>query len=309
MNDIMTKSWRSYVDLKKETIKDLEAGLDSDIEMSNMDQGLTTFLAKAEIVTTEINSVRDLMNQLQHSSEESKSLLKPQALRAIRNKMNSNVMLVLKMSRSIKAQLEDMDRSNAANRRLSGCKEGTAVDRTRSAVTNGLRKKLKELMMEFQVLRQRMMTEYEDAVGRKYYTVTGEYPDEDMIEKIISDHNGGEKVMAKAIQEHGRGKVLETVAEIQDRHDAAKEMETSLLELHHVFLEMAVIVEAQGEQMDDIEHHVMNAAQYVSDGFKNLKTAKMYQKRSRRCVCIGLVLLLILILVIVIPIATSFSKS
>ncbi|XP_074364390.1 syntaxin-related protein KNOLLE-like isoform X2 [Apium graveolens] len=309
MNDIMTKSWRSYVDLNKEAIKDLEAGLDSDIEMYNMDQGLATFLAKAEIVTTEMNSVRDLMNQLQQSSEESKSLLKPLALKAIQNKTNSNVVLVLKMSRSIKAQLEEMDRSNVANRRLSGCKEGTAVDRTRSAVTNGLRKKLKELMMEFRLLRQRMMTEYEDTVGKKYYTMTGEYPDDDVIEKIISDYNAGDEVLVKAIQEHGRGKVLETVAEIQDRHDAAKQMEKSFLELHQVFLEMALLVEAQGEQMDDIEHHVMDAAQYVSDGSKKLETAKRYQKGSRKCVCIGLVLFLILVLVIVIPIAISFSKS
>lgn len=103
--------------------------------------------------------------------------------------------------------------------------------------------------------------------------------------------------------------MLETVAEIQDRHDAAKEMEKSLLELHQVFLEMAVMVEAQGEQMDDIELHVMGAAQYVSDGSKSLETAKSYQKGSRRCVCIGLILLLIVVLVIVIPIATSFSKS
>ena len=103
--------------------------------------------------------------------------------------------------------------------------------------------------------------------------------------------------------------MLETVVEIQDRHDAAKEIEKSLLELHQVFLDMAVMVEAQGEQMDDIEHHVMNAAQYVTDGSKNLKTAKGYQKSSRRCMCIGIILLLILILVIVLPIATSFSKS
>ncbi|KAL8104983.1 syntaxin-related protein KNOLLE-like [Apium graveolens] len=312
MNDLMTNSWESYKNLKKEAFKDLEAGLDDDMEMSKtskMDQNLTSFLSEAEAVKTEMNTIREILNQLQQSSEESKLLHKPEALKSIRNKINSNIVLVLKKAKSIRVQLEDMDRSNAANRRLSGCKEGTPVDRTRSAVTNGLRKKLKELMMDFQGLRQRMMTEYKDSVGRQYYTVTGEYPDEDVIETIISEEDGGEKFLAKAIQEHGRGKVLETVVEIQDRHDAAKEIEKSLLELHQVFLDMAVMVEAQGEQMDDIEHHVMNAAQYVSDGSKNLKTAKVYQKSSRRCMCIGIILLLILILVIVIPIATSFSKS
>lgn len=99
------------------------------------------------------------------------------------------------------------------------------------------------------------------------------------------------------------------MVEIQDRYDAAKEIERSLLELHQIFLDMAVMVEAQGEQMDDIEHHVMNAAQYVNDGTKNLKTAKNYQRSSRRCMCIGLILLLVLVLLVIIPIATSFKKS
>lgn len=103
--------------------------------------------------------------------------------------------------------------------------------------------------------------------------------------------------------------MLETVVEIQDRYDAAKEIEKSLLELHQIFLDMAVMVETQGEQMDDIEHHVMNAAQYVNDGTKNLKIAKDHQRSSRRCMCIGIILLLVIILLVIIPIATSFSKS
>ncbi|KAL4324392.1 hypothetical protein GQ457_11G015050 [Hibiscus cannabinus] len=313
MNDLMTKSFMSYVDLKKEAMKDLEAGPDCDLEMSSntntMDQNLGLFLEEAEKVKQEMAVIRELLGKLQGSNEESKSLHKQESLKALRNKINNDIVTVQKKARTIKAQLEEMDRANAANKRLSGCKEGTLAYRTRIAVTNGLRNKLKELMMDFQGLRQKMMTEYKETVGRRYFTVTGENPDEEIIEKIISDGNGGEGFLTRAIQEHGRGKVLETVVEIQDRHDAAKEIERSLLELHQVFLDMAVMVEAQGEQMDDIEHHVINASHYVKDGSKELNTAKQYQRSSRKCMCIGIILLLLIVLVIVIPIATSFSSS
>ncbi|KAK4718568.1 hypothetical protein R3W88_016906 [Solanum pinnatisectum] len=311
MNDLMTKSFTSYVDLKKAAMKDVEASPDLEMGMTQMDQNLTAFLEEAEKVKLEMNSIKEILRRLQDTNEESKSLHKPEALKSMRDRINSDIIAVLKKARAIRSQLEEMDRSNATNRRLSGCKEGTLVDRTRSAVTNGLRKKLKELMMDFQGLRQRMMTEYKETVGRRYFTVTGEHPDEEVIDKIISSGNGqgGEEFLSRAIQEHGRGKVLETVVEIQDRHDTAKEIERSLLELHQIFLDMAVMVEAQGEKMDDIEHHVVNAAQYVNDGAKNLKTAKKYQKSSRKCMCIGVIVLLILILVVIIPIATSFTKS
>ncbi|CBI20794.3 unnamed protein product, partial [Vitis vinifera] len=200
MNDLMTKSFISYVDLKKEAMKDLEAGPEYDLQMSGtqMDRNLGLFLEEAEKVKQEMGLIREILGRLHEANEESKA---------------------------IKSQLEEMDRANAANMRLSGYKEGTPVYRTRAAVTNGLRKKLKELMMDFQGLRQRMMTEYKETVGRRYFTVTGEYPDEEVIEKIISNGEGGEEFLGRAIQEHGRGKVLETVVEIQDRHDAAKEIE------------------------------------------------------------------------------------
>ncbi|KAK9059006.1 hypothetical protein SSX86_021625 [Deinandra increscens subsp. villosa] len=314
MNDLMTKSFTSYVDLKK-SMKDLdlEAGPDHEMQTLHLpDHNLTSFLHEAELVKQEMNSIRETLTQLESANQESKSLHNPDDLRSNRRRINGDVVTVLKKAKAIKSRLEKMDRANAESRRLSGCKQGTPVDRTRTAVANGLRKKLKEVMMEFQVLRQRMMAEYKEMVGRRYFTVTGEEADEEVIEKIIAggtDGHGGEEFLSKAIQEHGRGKVLETVVEIQERHDAAKEIETSLLELHQVFLDMAVMVEVQGEKMDDIEHHVMNAAHYVNDGAKNLKTAKVYQKQSRKCMCIGIIMLLIIILVIVIPIVTSVTKS
>ncbi|KAJ9556814.1 hypothetical protein OSB04_011428 [Centaurea solstitialis] len=314
MNDLMTKSFTSYVDLKKSTIKDdldLESGLQMEA-IHQPDRNLTSFLNEAELVKQEMNSIRETLARIQSANDDSKSLHNSDALKSIRSRINADVISVLKKAKSIKSSLEEMDRANAESRRLSGCKSGTPVDRTRTAVANGLRKKLKELMMEFQGLRQRMMSEYKENVGRTYFTVTGEQPNEEVIEKIISsgsDGHGGEEFLSRAIQEHGRGRVLETVVEIQDRHDAAKEIEKSLLELHQVFLDMAVMVEAQGEKMDDIEHHVMNAANYVNEGTKNLKTAKGYQRSSRKCMCIGIILLLIIILVIVIPVITSLSKS
>ncbi|KNA12832.1 hypothetical protein SOVF_122350, partial [Spinacia oleracea] len=281
MNDLMTKSFLSYVDLKKAASKDVEQDLEMGIGGANRDPKMEEFLEEAEKVKTEIGLIKEVLITLEVANEESKSLHKPEALKALRGRINSDIVSVLKRTKAIKARLEQMDRATAENRRQSS-ELGTPIDRTRSCVTNGLRKKLKELMMEFQALRQRMMSEYKETIGRCYYTVTGEHPEDDVIEKIISNGTGEGEILSHAIQEHGRGKVVETVIEIQSRHDAAKEIERSLLELHQVFLDMAVMVEAQGEQMDNIEHHVINASHYVQDGSKNLKQAKGYQRSSRR---------------------------
>ena len=50
--------------------------------------------------------------------------------------------------------------------------------------------------------------------------------------------------------------MLDTLAEIEERGEAVRELEKSLLDLHQIFLDMAVLVEAQGEMLDNIEAQV-----------------------------------------------------
>ncbi|EAY91785.1 hypothetical protein OsI_13428 [Oryza sativa Indica Group] len=311
MNDLMTKSFMSYVDLKKAAMKDLEAGGDG-VELPEVgvtDERLKGFFQETEAVEEEMAAIRDALARLNAANEEGKSLHQPDALRALRGRVNADIIAVLRRARDIRARLEAMDRANAAQRRLSaGCREGTPLDRTRTALTAALRKKLKDLMLDFQALRQRIMSEYKDTVERRYYTLTGEVPEEEVIERIISEGRS-EELLCAAVAEHGKGAVLATVHEIQDRHDAAREVERSLLELHQVFLDMAVVVESQGEQLDDIERHVNSATTYVQGGNKELRKAREHQRSSRKWLCIGIIILLLLVLLVIVPIATSFKRS
>lgn len=286
----------------------MEAGPEVEMANNSNDKNLDQFFEQVDSIKRDMEAMQELFGKLQRANEESKTVHKAQAMKGLRDRMDKDVVEVLKKAKLVKSKLEALDRANMANRRLLGCEEGTPTDRTRTSITNSLRNKLKDSMGEFQILRQKIMGEYRDTVQRRLYNITGEYADEDTIEKILSTGES-ENILQKAIQEQGRGRILETIHEIQERHDAVKEIERSLLELHQVFLDMAVLVEAQGEQLNNIEYNVSHAANYVEHGTKQLHTAKQHQRRSRKWMCIGIILLLILILIIVVPIATSIKKS
>jgi len=289
-------------------MRDLEAGPEVEMANNGNDKNLGQFFEQVGSIKRDMEAMQELFGNLQRANEESKTVHKAQAMKGLRDRMDKDVVEVLKKAKLVKGKLEALDRANVASRRLLGCEEGTPTDRTRTSITNSLRKKLKDSMGEFQILRQKITGEYRDTVQRRLYNITGEYADEDTLEKIVSTGES-ENILQKAIQEQGRGRILETIHEIQERHDAVKEIERSLLELHQVFLDMAVLVEAQGEQLNNIEYNVANASNYVEHGTKQLYTAKKHQKRSRKWMCIGIILLLILILIIVVPIATSIKKS
>lgn len=108
-----------------------------------------------------------------------------------------------------------------------------------------------------------------------------------------------ETFLQKAIQEQGRGRILDTINEIQERHDAARDLEKNLQELHQVFLDMSVLVQAQGEQLDDIESQVGRAHSFVRGGADRLQTARVYQKSTRKWTCYAIIILLVIILFVV----------
>ncbi|XP_059644031.1 syntaxin-112-like [Cornus florida] len=296
MNDLMTKSFLSYVELKKQAMKDLEAG--PDIEMGQLDpadeNNLSEFFEEVAMVKTDMEQITNLLLDLQDLNKETKSTHSAKVLRGVRDRINSDMVTVLRKAKIIKTRLESLDKSNVANRSLSAAyKEGSPVDRTRISVTNGLRVKLRDIMNDFQSLREKIVTEHKEGLKRRYYNATGQEPSDEVIEKMVS--GGGQVGIFEGKTDLGM--------ENQERHEALKEIQRSLTELHQVFLDMAVMVETQGEQINNIEQNVVNAGAYVSGGAKELIQAKKMQKRRTCAYWIGAVIL-ILLLVFLISILT-----
>ncbi|KAL3638562.1 hypothetical protein CASFOL_017933 [Castilleja foliolosa] len=288
MNDLMTKSFLSYVDLKKQATKDLETGLD--LEMGQLDssdeENLSKFFEEIAAVKADMEEINYLLVDLQDLNEETKSAQSPKILCGLRDRINSDMVMVLRKAKIIKTRLESLDKSNIGNRILY--KEGSYIDRTRISITNGLRIKLKDMMNDFQCLRQKIVDDHKERLRRRYQSLTGEKPSDDAIEKMVSE-NGLVGVSEK-------GEILE---ENRVRDDAVKEVQRSLVELHKVFLDMAVMVEVQGEKMNNIEENVVGAGVYVSGAANELDRASRLKKRRTWACWIGIVVLLFLLVCLV----------
>lgn len=290
MNDLLSNSFSQFKD-----------GDGVSVEMSSTGVNLDKFFEDVEGIKEELQEVERIHKRLMDSNESSKTLHNAKAIKDLRARMDSDINQALKRAKLIKGRLEALDRANAANRNLPGCGPGSSADRTRVSIVSGLRKKLVDTMEKFRLLREQIAREYKETVERRYYTVTGEKPDEQTVETLISTGES-ETFLQKAIQEQGRGQVLDTLTEIQERHDAAKEMQKSLLDLHQIFLDMSVLVQSQGEQLDDIESQVARANSYVRGGTRQLQTARKHQKNTRKWTLYAIILLIIIILIILLPI-------
>ncbi|KAL2897315.1 hypothetical protein RDABS01_039098 [Bienertia sinuspersici] len=154
--------------------------------------------------------------------------------------MEKDVDEVQKIARLIKSKIEELDK-DVRFMQKPGCGKGTAIERARTAQTVALKKKLRDKMAEFQAmlqlldqnhtLRENIHQEYREVVERRVYTVTGQRADEETVDQLI-ETGDSEQIFQKAIQEQGRGQIMDTLAEIQERHDAVRDVERKLLELN-----------------------------------------------------------------------------
>ncbi|GLT74514.1 hypothetical protein SLA2020_463050 [Shorea laevis] len=282
---------------------DVELGVQNSGDLSLQD-----FFKKVQDIDKQYEKLNKLLRKLQDANEESKAVTKAPAMKNIKQRMEKDVDEVGKISRFIKAKIEELDRENLANRQKPGCGKGTGVDRSRTATTLALKKKFKDKMAEFQTLRETIHQEYRDVVERRVFTVTGQRADEETIERLI-ETGDSEQIFQRAIQEQGRGQIMDTVSEIQERHDAVRDLEKKLLDLQQVFLDMAVLVEVQGEMLNNIESQVSSAVDHVQSGNTALQKAKKLQKNSRKWMCIAIIILLIIVVIIVVGVLKPWTSK
>uniref|UniRef100_A0A8D2ZMJ3 Syntaxin 2 n=1 Tax=Scophthalmus maximus TaxID=52904 RepID=A0A8D2ZMJ3_SCOMX len=93
--------------------------------------------------------------------------------------------------------------------------------------------------------------------------------------------------------------------EIESRHQDIMRLESSIRELHTMFMDMAMLVETQGDMVNNIENNVSNAAEYILRAKEETKKAVRYQKKSRRKYIILAFALLILLAVIALIVGLS----
>ncbi|XP_059480123.1 syntaxin-1A-like isoform X1 [Neocloeon triangulifer] len=147
--------------------------------------------------------------------------------------------------------------------------------------------------------KSREMLKRQLKIVRTSWESRGESMTEDQLEQMIEN---GQSVFTGNI-------MLQTLEakreleDIQNRHDDLIALEKSIAEVHALFVEISLLVQNQGETIDNIEVHVMKGQDYVAEGRKQVQEAEKKQTSSRKkkifCSVIAVVVVIILILVLI----------
>ncbi|KFR08274.1 Syntaxin-2, partial [Opisthocomus hoazin] len=184
---------------------------------------------------------------------------------------------IKKIANKIRARLkaieQSFDQGENANR--------TSVDlRIRKTQHSVLAHKFVEVMTEYNET-QTLFRERSKGRIQRQLEITGKTTTDEELEEMLE--SGNPAIFTSDVYSQITRQALN---EIESRHKDIMKLESSIRELHEMFMDMAMFVETQ---------NVMNASDYVEHAKEDTKKAVKYQSKARR-VCYLFVIVLVSIL-------------
>ncbi|XP_031413965.1 syntaxin-3-like isoform X3 [Clupea harengus] len=128
--------------------------------------------------------------------------------------------------------------------------------------------------------------------------ITGKATTDDELEEMLESGNAA--VFTAGIVDSSISK--QALSEIEARHKDIVRLESSIKELHDMFVDIAMLVESQGDTVDNIEVNVSRSVDHIEVAKSETKKAIRYQSKARKktiiIVCVVLVILAIIALII-----------
>jgi len=202
----------------------------------------------------------------------------------------------------IRTKLELLKKGNA---QYAATKTATATEnRIRANMHGTLTQKFLELATEYQEVQTNYKNKYQEKIERQYKIAKPDATQEE-IEKAVESGDSTKIFADQILDSHLHQQAKNALAYIEARHADIKRIEASIQQLHQLFVDMAVLVEAQGEMLNQIEYNVSQSVAYTAQGVEELKGAVKYQKKSRKKMYIIIVIMVVILIVILAPVLSK----
>ncbi|XP_018561958.1 syntaxin isoform X1 [Anoplophora glabripennis] len=253
----------------------------------------------------EVEEIRDMIDKIQANVEEVKKkhssiLSQPQSDEKMKQELEDLMADVKKTANKVRAKLKVIEQSIETEEQNN---KSSADLRIRKTQHSALSRKFVEVMTEY----NRTQTDYRErclARIKRQLEITGRTTTNEELEEMLEQ--GNPAVFTQGIIMETQ-QARQTLADIEARHADIIKLENSIRELHDMFMDMAMLVENQGELVDRVEYHVTTAQDHVKGGHMNLSQAQKYQSKARKKKILIIICLIVALIILIIILAVTLK--
>jgi t-SNARE complex subunit (syntaxin) len=202
-----------------------------------------------------------------------------------------------------KALLQKLREETEKNKASSNCKQSEI--RIRENLGNTLTRKFVDVMKEYQNAQTKYKTDIKKKVKRQVQIVKPDATTEE-IDAVLQSGGSSEVFKQAILKGDASDAITNAYMNVRDKYQDVLTLEASVAELHQMFLDFALLIEQQGELLDQIAFQVQAAGDYIDEGNTEMTQAIEYQIsiRKKQC-CIVFTILIIIGIIVGIIIATQ----
>jgi len=286
------------------------AGEDVEIEMKPLKgkekagaDGMATFLVVAEEINGKVDEVKKNVEDMRKTQR----LIISEPSRAERDKhqarhsdlVDANKHLGRRVQKLIKEEQEKLVALEEKGKHSSQVLNEIRLKRTQIQTASN---RFLEIWTEYNTLQVQFREKVKEDLVKCLRVTNNQLTEEEIEEKI----DAGEGVFSASImQETAQAK--EQLARVENRHKDIKRLEEGITEIHSMFMDLAMLVEQQGEMVTRIEDHINTASIDVEKGRENLSKAETLQKSARKKKVILGILAVVVVLILLLVILSEFG--
>lgn len=267
--------------MTKDRLAALQAA-QSDDEDAGMDDVAINVDGFMDEFFKEVEQVREMIDKIQSNVEEVKKkhsniLSAPQTDEKTKQELEDLMAEIKKNANRVRGKLKNIEQNIEQEEQGRG-PAATADLRIRKTQHSTLSRKFVEVMTEY----NRTQTDYRErckARIQRQLEITGKVTSDQELEDMLEQGNSAVFTQG-IIMETQQAK--QTLADIEARHADIIKLENSIRELHDMFMDMAMLVESQGELVDRVENHVEQSKEWAETGKKELFQASEYMSKARK---------------------------
>ncbi|XP_061417878.1 syntaxin-1A isoform X6 [Lethenteron reissneri] len=262
----------------KDRMQDLKAGKDSDDDeevavIVDRDHFMDQFFEQVEEIRGDIEKVAENVQEVK--KKHSAILSAPNTDEKTKQELEDLMADIKKTANRVRSKLkaieQDIEKEETENR-------SSADLRIRKTQHSTLSRKFVEVMTEYNSTQSDYRERCKGRIQRQL-EITGKTTTNEELEDMLE--SGNPAIFTSGIVLDSKID-KQALSEIESRHNDIIKLETSIRELHDMFLDMAMLVESQGEMIDRIEYNVEHSVDYVERAVSDTKKAVKYQSKARR---------------------------
>ncbi|TMS35988.1 hypothetical protein L596_003263 [Steinernema carpocapsae] len=246
---------------------------------------LEAFFADVETINEELDIMETALKKMQ--AIHSKILLEPGVHSQYTEELSQHVDQFKNISKTTRARLDVMK----AN--VGDADPSASSSRIRQNQIIKITKRLYDILGAFNNEQVRYREKCKHTIT-KFLAISDREMPEDDIDLAIESGRIFDFTKGMMLAHHDKQILYE---DVKSRHEDILRLENSIRELHEIFQDMAMLVESQGQIIDNIENNVGAAVDYASRARGDVKKALAAQRGSRKKKIILLIFCIIFVMV------------